>query len=68
MSVHLHSLKRKRKRSGSVLLQKPLHKQKKIYINESIDNTTTSPNISILQRLRLDLGVCYNITTTIQLV
>ena len=46
--------KRKRKRSDSVLCQKPLHSQK--HPQSKLTTYKTSPKTSISQRLRTDLG------------
>ena len=46
-------IKRKRRRSDSVLWQNPLYPQK---MQKQKDNTQTPPKTSITQRLRTDLG------------
>ena len=58
--------KRKRKRSDSVLWQKPLHQQK---CQKGKATTQTTPQkSSIKQRLRTDLGRSVGVTTATQLV
>ena len=59
-------LMRKRKRSDSVLWQKPLHKQK--CQNGKVTTQTTPQKSSIKQRLRTDLGRSVGVTTATQLV
>ena len=51
-----------RRRSDSVLWQKPLYQQK---IRKSIDNTKTKPKSLITQRLRTDLGRSIGVTPVI---
>ena len=59
-------LKRKRRRSDSVLWQKPLYK---LIIRKPKDNIQTPKKTSsITQRLRTDLGRSVGVTTVIQLV
>ena len=58
--------KRKRKRSGSVLWQKPLHQQK--CQKGKVTTQTTPQKSSIKQRLRTDLGRSVGVTTATQLV
>ena len=57
--------KRKRKRSDSVLWQKPLHQQK---CQKGKVTTQTRHKKSIKQRLRTDLGRSVGVTTATQLV
>ena len=57
---------RKRKRSDSVLWQKPLHQQK--CQKGKVATQTTPQKISIKQRLRTDLGRSVGVTTATQLV
>ena len=57
---------RKRKRSDSVLWQKPLHQQK--CQKGKVTTQTTPQKSSIKQRLRTDLGRSVGVTTAIQLV
>ena len=57
-------IERKRKRSDSVLWQKPLYQQK--CEKRQHDNTKTSPKSSITQRLRTDLGRSDGVATVIQ--
>ena len=59
-------LKRKRKRSDSVLWQKPLHQQK--CQKGKVTTQTTPQKSSIKQRLRTDLGRSVGVTTATQLV
>ena len=59
-------LMRKRKRSDSVLWQKPLHQQK--CQKGKVTTQTTSQKCSIKQRLRTDLGRSVGVTTATQLV
>ena len=70
-SVHIQKLryignKRKRKRSDSVLWQKPLHQQK--CQKGKVTTQTTPQKSSIKQRLRTDLGRSVGVTTATQLV
>ena len=58
--------KRKRKRSDSVLWQKPLHQQK--VQKGKVTTQTTPQKSSIEQRLRTDLGRSVGVTTATQLV
>ena len=58
--------KRKRKRSDSVLWQKPLHQQK--CQKDKVTTQTTPQKSSIKQRLRTDLGRSVGVTTATQLV
>ena len=58
--------KRKRKRSDSVLWQKPLHQQK--CQKGKVTTQTTPQKSSIKQRLRTDLGRSVGVTTATQLV
>ena len=58
------SCKRKRKKSDSVLWQKPLHPQK--CQKGKMTTQTTPQNISITQRLRTDLGRSVWVTTATQ--
>ena len=58
--------KRKRKRSDSVLWQKPLHQQK--CQKGKVTTQTTPQKSSITQRLRTDLGRSVGVTTATQLV
>ena len=60
------STKRKRKRSDSVLWQKPLHQQK--CQKGKVTTQTTPQKSSIKQRLRTDLGRSVGVTTATQLV
>ena len=60
------SSKRKRKKSDSVLWQKPLHKQK--CQKGKVTTQTTPQKSSIKQRLRTDLGQSVWVTTATQLV
>ena len=57
---------RKRKRSDSVLWQKPLHQQK--CQKDKVTTQTTPQKSSIKQRLRTDLGRSVGVTTATQLV
>ena len=57
---------RKRKRSDSVLWQKPLHQQK--FQNGKVTSKSTSQKILITQRLRTDLGRSVWVTPATQLV
>ena len=59
-------MKRKRKRSDSVLWQKPLHQQK--CQKGKVTTKTTPQKSSIKQRLRTDLGRSVGVTTATQLV
>ena len=59
-------LQRKRKRSDSVLWQKPLHQQK--CQKGKVTTQTTPQKSSIKQRLRTDLGRSVGVTTATQLV
>ena len=61
-----YEIKRKRKRSDSILWQKPQHQQNKS--KKQRDNTKTPPKTSITQRLRTDLGRSVGVTTATQLV
>ena len=56
---------RKRKRSDSVLWQKPLHPQK---VQKATRQHKTPPKTSIRQRLRTDLGRSVGVTTATPLV
>ena len=58
--------KRKRKRSNSVLWQKPLHQQK--CQKGKVTTQTTPQKSSITQQLRTDLGRSVGVTTATQLV
>ena len=58
-------MKRKRRKSDSVLWQKPLYQQK---IRKPMDNTKTPPKTSITQRLQTDTGRSVWVTAAIQLV
>ena len=58
--------KRKRKRSDSVLWQKPLHQQQ--CQKGKVTTQTTPQKSSIKQRLRTDLGRSVRVTTATQLV
>ena len=60
------SWKKKRKRSDSVLWQKPLHQQK--CQKGKVTTQTTPQKSSIKQRLRTDLGRSVGVTTATQLV
>ena len=60
------NIKRKRKRSDSVLWQKPLHQQK--CQKGKVTTQTTPQKSSIIQRLRTDLGRSVEVTTATQLV
>ena len=57
---------RKRKRSDSVLWQKPIHQQK--CQKGKVTTKTTPQKSSITQRLRTDLGRSVGVTTATQLV
>ena len=59
-------VKRKRKRSDSVLWQKPLHQQK--CQKGKVTTQTTPQKSSIKQRLRTDLGRSVGVTKATQLV
>ena len=59
-------IKRKRKRSDSVLWQKPLHQQK--CQKGKVTTQTTPKKSSIKQRLRTDLGRSVGVTAATQLV
>ena len=59
-------IKRKRKRSDSVLWQKPLHQQK--CQKGKVTTQTTPQKSSIKQRLRTDLGRSVGVTKATQLV
>ena len=61
-----YDFKRKRKRSVSVLWQKPLHQQK--CQKGKVITQTTPQKSSITQRLRTDLGRSVGVTTATQLV
>ena len=63
LSLSTDNTKRKRRRSDSVLWQKPLCQQK---LRKPMDNTKTPPKTSITQRLRTDLGRSVGVTTVIQ--
>ena len=63
---HLPHVERKRKRSDSVLWQKPLHQQK--CQKGKVTTQTTPQKSSIKQRLRTDLGRSVGVTTATQLV
>ena len=66
ISIDFYVVKRKRKRSDSVLWQKPLHQQK---CQKGKVTTQTTPQKSwITQRLRTDLGRSVGVTTATQLV
>ena len=65
-SVLTGKRKRKRKRSDSVLWQKPLHQQK--CQKGKVTTQTTPQKSSIKQRLRTDLGRSVGVTTATQLV
>ena len=56
-------IKRKRKRSDSVLWQKPIHQQK--CQKAKVTTQTTPQKSSITQRLRTDLGRSVGVTTCI---
>ena len=58
--------KEKRKRSDSVLWQKPFHRQKNPKSN--VTTQRTPPKTSITQRLRTDLGRSAGVTIATQLV
>ena len=62
----LNNRKRKRKRSDSVLWQKPLHQQK--CQKGKVTTQTTPQKSSIKQRLRTDLGRSVGVTIATQLV
>ena len=62
----IRTRKRKRKRSDSVLWQKPLHKQK--CQKGKVTTQKTPQKSSIKQRLRTDLGRSVGVTKAIQLV
>ena len=62
----LRFAERKRKRSDSVLWQKPLHQQK--CQKGTVTTKTTPQKSSITQRLRTDLGRSVGVTTATQLV
>ena len=64
-SISISGGKRKRKRSDSVLWQKPYTHRK---IKNQRDNTKTPPKTSITQRLRTDLGRSVWVTIATQLV
>ena len=61
-----NNCKRKRKRSDSVLWQKPLHQQK--CQKGKVTKQTTPQKSSITQRLRTDLGRSVGVTTATRLV
>ena len=63
---HGKCIKRKRKRSDSVLWQKPLHQQK--CQKGKVTTQTTPQKGSIKQRLRTDLGRSVGVTKATQLV
>ena len=67
-SILFLRFKRKRKRSVSVLWQKPLHPQKIPKSNDECDNMKTPPKTSITQWLRTDLGRSVGVMTATQLV
>ena len=60
------TIKEKRKRSDSVLLQKPLHQKKKSKTQH--DKTKTPQQTSITQRLRTDLARLVGVMTASQRV
>ena len=60
--IYINRCKRKRKRSDSVLRQKPLHPEKNP--NKQCDNTKKPPKTSMTQRLQTDLGRSVGVTTT----
>ena len=62
---YILSIKRKRKRSDSVLWQKPLHQQK--CQKGKVTTQTTPQKSSIKQRLRTDLGRSVGVTKATQL-
>ena len=62
--IDVFCVKTKRRRSDSVLCQKPLHQQKK----GKVTTQTTPQKSSIKQRLRTDLGRSVEVTTATQLV
>ena len=64
--ISQHFCKRKRKRSDSVLSQKPLHQQK--CQKGKVTTQTTPQKSSIKQRLRTDLGRSVGVTKATQLV
>ena len=66
MDTETNFQKRKRKRSDSVLWQKPLHQQK--CQKGKVTTQTTPQKSSIKQRLRTDLGRSVGVTTATQLV
>ena len=66
MTMRTFDPKRKRKRSDSVLWQKPLHQQK--CQKGKVTTQTTPQKSSIKQRLRTDLGRSVGVTTATQLV
>ena len=66
LSCHLVKNVRKRKRSDSVLWQKPLHQQK--CQKGKVTTQTTPQKSSIKQRLRTDLGRSVGVTSATQLV
>ena len=66
MWVPTYSFKRKRKRSDSVLWQKPLHQQK--CQKGKVTTQTTPQKSSIKQRLQTDLGRSVGVTKATQLV
>ena len=59
--------KHKRKRSDSVLWQKPIHQQK-CQKGKVTTQTTQQKNFSITQQLRTDLGRSVGVTTATQLM
>ena len=66
ISSFVFYIKRKRKRSDSILWQKPLHQQK--CQKGKVTTQTTPQKSSIKQRLRTDLGRSVGVTTATQLV
>ena len=66
MPLYKYISKRKRKRSDSVLWQKPLHQQKSQ--KGKVTTQTTPQKSSITKRLRTDLGQSVGVTTVTQLV
>ena len=66
ISANIRCTREKRKRSDSVLWQKPLHQRK--CRKGKVTTQTTPQNSSITQRLRTDLGRSVGVTTATQLV
>ena len=66
IEIYLYWIKTKRRRSDSVLWQKPLHQWK--CQKGKVTTQTTPQKSSIKQRLRTDLGRSVGVTTATQLV